>query len=151
VVEVKVLLFHTDLEWRLHCLVDQGLPIEIGEPRMAFYFIDPHHSHSFSRLAYETFVDEIGCLSRIVFRQIIIFNCCLFGQDSFSNFLSLVVFACIRSFPKNTFITYHPHGKIISCHPMTLFEHYLRCHVARSTTILSVVFRSPFSCNAKIS
>ena len=50
-IEIKVLPFQTDLEWRLHGFVVEGFPIKLGEPRVVFDFIDAHDTKSFGRLA----------------------------------------------------------------------------------------------------
>ncbi len=119
--------------------------------RLLYRFLFPSDlsvSFESSILSIEYFIYEICSLMWPSRRNLLWSNLNLFAQNLISNLFS--VSSIIWSSPKHKFICNYPNSIVVYWERMILSAHNLWCHIAWSTTSISIVIRLNYSCNAKI-
>lgn len=116
---------------------------------MIFYFSCSIVSQSILRLSLNHFIDEISCLDWPSTRDIALLYLNLLWKNVVSDFFSW--FTNIWSSSKHALVCHHAYSKVVDASSVIDSAHYLGSHVTGCSWSILSVFRSPYSCNTKVS
>jgi hypothetical protein len=128
VLGIKVIFGLRGYERSGHTLLDEGLPVETGEPLVLFEDLGSLLSKAVTRLALDKPVNEVCSLDRPSTLYLVLVDFDLFGQDMVTDLLS--VFTVVGAFSKHALVGNDAHSEIVNGHSMVLAAHDFGCHVA---------------------
>jgi hypothetical protein len=121
---IEVIFFRRD-ERRLVLMSEQSVPVVVLKPDMFLDFLRTVEAQTVDGFALDQFVYKVGCLESPAWRDFVLTDLNLLGEDMVTDFLS--VFAQVGSLAEHAFVANDSHCEVVNCHSMILATHYFGC------------------------